>query len=55
MKHMQHALVTYLLKQTRFYYKGQELHLDPRTKKQMLANIWQTIKSELRQELQKTK
>lgn len=55
MKHIQHALVTYLLKQTRVYYKGQELHLNPRTKKRMLVNIWKTIKSELRQEFQNTK
>lgn len=55
MKHIQHALVTYLLKQTRIYYKGQELHLDPRTKELILTSLWDTITSELCQELQSTK
>lgn len=51
MKQVQTALTHFLLKQTRFYIKDQEIQLSPQAKVRILKSVYQKIKAEIRQEL----
>lgn len=50
MTHIKQILISYFVKHAQFYCRGQELHLSPRAKEQILTSVWQTVQSELHQE-----